>query len=552
MRNLILFFVCAMIIYLKDSDAQVSQQWASFYNSPTNGIDKVNAMAVDNNNNVYVTGVSSSSMTGKDYATVMYNSSGGQQWSARYNSQSNFTDDPRGIAADASGNVYVTGVNDLGGFGGLIRTIKYNSAGIQQWAARCGDSVFSAGLGHFKSPIALDNSGNIYVGGSIKTYQTDDGSFLLIKYDPNGDSVWRRTFDPSIYPQGLGSGITCLKIDGNFIYAAGKSYNTDGLFTLYTSLRIIKYDLNGNTIWMSNDSLVNGSDNVVGMDIDPSGNVFVTCNYGLDILTFKFNALGTRLWKKIYSGIAGDYYDIVSGISADQSGNVIVTGNSRRSSVNNDDDYVTLKYDANGNLLWEKFYNGTMNSSDYSYAVTTDASDNVYVTGYSLETGFNLNAVTVKYNSAGVQQWNISFDAGNNENADEANAIAIDGAGNIIIAGYAFTPGNNEDLMTVKYSQTVGISQTSSQIPGRFFLSQNYPNPFNPKTKLEFGISKSGFVSLKIYDMTGKEIAALVNADLNPGVYNYGFDAGDISSGIYFYKLTTGGLSETKKMILIK
>jgi len=98
----------------------------------------------------------------------------------------------------------------------------------------------------------------------------------------------------------------------------------------------------------------------------------------------------------------------------------------------------------------------------------------------------------------------------------------------------------------------IGITNISNEIPEKYSLSQNYPNPFNPVTNVEFGISKSGYVSLKIFDMLGKEIAILVNANLTPGNYNYNFDASKISSGVYFYRLVTKDFSETKKMNLIK
>ncbi len=71
-----------------------------------------------------------------------------------------------------------------------------------------------------------------------------------------------------------------------------------------------------------------------------------------------------------------------------------------------------------------------------------------------------------------------------------------------------------------------------NEVPGSFMLKQNYPNPFNPDTKLEFGITDRGHVSLKIYDMLGKEVMTLVNASLNPGTYTYNFDALDLTSGI--------------------
>jgi len=98
----------------------------------------------------------------------------------------------------------------------------------------------------------------------------------------------------------------------------------------------------------------------------------------------------------------------------------------------------------------------------------------------------------------------------------------------------------------------IGINQISSSVPDKFTLEQNYPNPFNPSTNLEFGISKSGYVSLKIYDVLGKEVVTLVNANLQPGTYKYDFDASGLTSGIYYYTLRTQGFTETKRMSLIK
>ncbi len=98
----------------------------------------------------------------------------------------------------------------------------------------------------------------------------------------------------------------------------------------------------------------------------------------------------------------------------------------------------------------------------------------------------------------------------------------------------------------------IGINTISSHVPEQFSLNQNYPNPFNPTTKINFDISKSGFTSLVIYDMTGREVTKLVNENLNAGSYEYEFSALNLSSGIYFYRLTSADFSSVKKMSLIK
>ncbi len=91
-----------------------------------------------------------------------------------------------------------------------------------------------------------------------------------------------------------------------------------------------------------------------------------------------------------------------------------------------------------------------------------------------------------------------------------------------------------------------------SEIPESFSLAQNYPNPFNPTTNINFSIPKSSFVTLKVYDMLGKEVASLVDENLYPGSYSFDFNATNLTSGIYFYKLTTQDFTDIKKMTLLK
>lgn len=99
---------------------------------------------------------------------------------------------------------------------------------------------------------------------------------------------------------------------------------------------------------------------------------------------------------------------------------------------------------------------------------------------------------------------------------------------------------------------STGIQQISNEVPENFQLDQNYPNPFNPVTNLEFGISELGFVSLKVYDMQGREVSTLINKKLSPGSYKLDFDGSNFTSGSYFYRLVAGDFIETKKMILAK
>jgi len=108
-----------------------------------------------------------------------------------------------------------------------------------------------------------------------------------------------------------------------------------------------------------------------------------------------------------------------------------------------------------------------------------------------------------------------------------------------------------DDIKLTNYSTVTGVNQIS-EIAAKYSLNQNYPNPFNPSTKIRYAIAKSGFVSLKVYDMTGKVVSELVNNNQTVGSYEVSFNAAALSSGVYYYKLESEGFAETKKMLLIK
>jgi hypothetical protein len=98
----------------------------------------------------------------------------------------------------------------------------------------------------------------------------------------------------------------------------------------------------------------------------------------------------------------------------------------------------------------------------------------------------------------------------------------------------------------------LGINQNSSEIPKEFALYNNYPNPFNPKTTIKFDLPKLSFVTMKVYDISGKEIEVLANQNMEGGVYEFSWNATKYASGIYFYRITAGDYIATKKMILLK
>jgi photosystem II stability/assembly factor-like uncharacterized protein len=116
---------------------------------------------------------------------------------------------------------------------------------------------------------------------------------------------------------------------------------------------------------------------------------------------------------------------------------------------------------------------------------------------------------------------------------------------------YMYLGNNNLSNVNFIYGQLLGIPGETG-IPDKYSLSQNYPNPFNPTTTFKFALPNSSNVKLIVYDLLGREVAALVNEFKNAGYYNVNWDASNYSSGVYFYKITTSRFTDVKKMILVK
>ena len=100
--------------------------------------------------------------------------------------------------------------------------------------------------------------------------------------------------------------------------------------------------------------------------------------------------------------------------------------------------------------------------------------------------------------------------------------------------------------------KVTGVKKVSNSLPTQFTLSQNYPNPFNPTTNIKYSVTKSGMVTLKVYNLLGQEVATLVSQNQKPGNYMVDFNATNLASGVYMYRLQAGNFSLTKKMILLK
>ena len=124
--------------------------------------------------------------------------------------------------------------------------------------------------------------------------------------------------------------------------------------------------------------------------------------------------------------------------------------------------------------------------------------------------------------------------------------------GKILIAGGSLTGATNPGLVTIQVDPCTVTNIGNLETPASYSLSQNFPNPFNPVTKISFALPKSGLVTMKVYDILGKEVATLVNEVKNAGNYTVDFNGSSLSSGMYFYKIYVDGFSDVKKMMLLK
>lgn len=111
----------------------------------------------------------------------------------------------------------------------------------------------------------------------------------------------------------------------------------------------------------------------------------------------------------------------------------------------------------------------------------------------------------------------------------------------------------NQFIIVIEGQGLTNVNEQEGQIVQRFELRQNFPNPFNPSTTISYSVPASGFVILKIYDMLGREVQTLVSELQEPGMYSVFFDARNLPSSIYYYRLKVGNhFVETKKMLLIR
>ncbi len=445
-RLIVLTAVFLALLTVQPAVSFTAEQWSSRYNGPGNMWDHAAAIAVDGAGNVYVTGESDGSVTMEDYATIKYDSNGNELWTARYNGPEDADDWPKSIAVDNSGNVYVTGGSTGSNGYWAYATIKYDSNGNEQWAARYN----GPGEGdEWGQAIAVDDSGNVYVSGNSEGSSTME-DYATIKYDPNGNPLWTSRYNG---PGNEWDNVSDIAVDnlGN-VYVTGESKSEIN----HSDYATIKYDTNGNELWSNRyNGPGNKWDNATALEIDGLGNVYVTgASYGSetneDYATVKYDSGGDELWAARYNG-AENSYDEATSIAVDALGYVYVTG---VTGTGANADYATIKYTQGGTEQWTVIYNGPGNNRDRASSIAVDDSGNVYVTGESEGAGTKIDYATINYDSSGAEHWVERFNGPGND-LDEATAIAVDPSGNVFVSGISSGIETHKDFATIKYSNGI-------------------------------------------------------------------------------------------------
>jgi hypothetical protein len=303
--------------------------------------------------------------------------------------------------------------------------------------------------------VAVDGSGNVFVAGS----SVGSGGYLdyaTIAYSGAGVPLWTNRYNG---PANFSDFATALAVDANGnVFVTGYSFGTQ-FNQIYSKsdYATIAYSGAGVPLWTNRyNGPGNGANQATAVAVDGSGNVFVTGHSGGDYATIAYSGAGVPLWTNRCAGQA-------SALAVDSSGNVLVTG----WSVGSGADYVTIAYSGAGVPLWTNRHDGPANGNDYAGAVAVDGSGNVFVAGSSADSGGDSDYATIAYSGAGVPLWTNRF-GGRGATSDIATAVAVDASGNVFVVGNSYGREGNPDYATIKYSGA-GVALWTNRCHGSTF-----------------------------------------------------------------------------------
>jgi len=550
-------------------------EWLKQYGTP-NKFDVPVNLDTDLAGNVYIGATLDKDRAGSKMRVAKYNSSGTLIWSKIYTPDFDYESITMiSMDVDSVGNICVLGwVNaDVDAYYKMV-LLKYNASGTTLWT----DIEQPTGLDILPRAMAVDKTGHIYICGSFiydKGTNHSKSDYFVFKYNKLGSKSWGAFYNGSA---GRNDDAFDINFDGaGNCYVTGASEEKDprSLATLKKNTTI-KYSSSGYFQWSRKQWYPNAEyTHFEQVKLDGSGNIYVITNYLIPNYEYvcsltKFNASGTEFWSKSFAGLA--MYGVRSTVDA--SGNCYLTSVVPGAGIRNLN-ISTRKYNAAGSQLWTAQYDGGDSTFDFPSDIDVDHAGNVYITGSSSVTKFvqpwlerRPKAITIKYSDAGSQVWVANYSGPKTDPWAKGTCLALHGGGSqplVYVAGNTVNGviddvATSDDILLLKYNQSKAKGSNSTLEPiGLLRPVSDYklsaaPNPFRSSTVIRFDIPYDAQVSLKIYDVSGRELSTLVSGSRRAGSYQSVFDAGRLSSQQYFYtlKLTTakGEFKETKPLLL--
>jgi uncharacterized delta-60 repeat protein len=411
-----------------------------------------NDIAVDFSGNVYICGYREIS-NNKDFLLIKYNSSGVLQWMQNYSNGNH--DEAIALELDSTGNVYVTGRQSGVNYIFDWATLKYNSAGTQQWVDVYANSTST--FSEEPSEMVIDNAGAIYVTGSSPLLSTSNRDIFTIKYDQSGNRIWENFYQYSLnnndeYPLDMS-----VDGDGNVFIVGNIIGNGTG-----QDIGIFKINSTGQVAWEVTIDSIQQPDYARSIGIDPSGDyIYITGDLTVatvgfldrDIIVLKLDTTGTEIARIIQDG-PGNNFDLPYELDVDGNGNVAITGMQSMNSANTaNGDVATSYFNSQLTALWTRFRNGDSFTNDQGADMVVDADGNSYICGFTRSGDIMYEDLVVfKVNSSGQRLWKFIY-TGNEETSSELGvAIAIDDQKNVYVTGTtdSSTGINSRDIYTVK------------------------------------------------------------------------------------------------------
>ncbi len=497
----IVFTLLLLNIFHLDSSAQAPQKiWDAFFDGALNGKDESNNLLTDLSGNVFITGTSFQTFNGGNFTTVKYDAGGTQLWADHFsNTQASCKNYGKQLVMDKWQNVYAVGTTALND--GDLAICKYNSNG-RIWAKNYEPYWFTTyddyGIG-----MDVDSSGNFYAIARVTSPSGNLYDMYIMKCDSSGIMIWEENYTGASaddYP------VAIAVTPGGTAYPLLQSFNFFGTAT--QDITTIQYLTNGVQNWHSRyNGAGNAEDYPTSVKIDADENQYVcgTADEGAtnDMVAMKQNIYGTRLWGITYNGTANGNDTAVSETWL-PNGFVVVTGKCKELLNGNTlDAFATMVIDS-GTIVWTQKYFGVDSLGAAPSQMVTDAQGNIYICGFENLTGGTKNGCILKYDNNGNLLWNITYDAGINLN-DKFNSITLDFNNDILVTGQTFTSATNANYVTVKYGNgTTGINEN---IFTQMNESAVYPNPVKTGAVLHINLQNANSqVPFMISDMSGRII----------------------------------------------